>query len=161
MGRRLATRLQMKFVDTDDLIEEWYHVPIIDIVNSYGWNYFRTIEKRIIGEISNQDHLIIASGGGTILDPENVTALNKNGLIIWLKADGEVIRRRLEEDSRSQELRPTLTGKGTLEELEEVMNYRDSFYKKASGVQLDTSTLDVDSVVENILSIVQEQKRRN
>ena len=157
VGSRLAARLQMKFVDTDNLIEERHGVLISDIVKSYGWDYFRAMENQIIEEISNQDHLVIASGGGAVLETGNVKALGRNGLIIWLKADGEAIRKRIEQDSRLFVRRPSLTGKGVLEELEEVMAYREPFYGRAAGVELDTSTLDVETVVDRILAILGEK----
>jgi shikimate kinase len=157
IGRRLATRLQMKFVDTDNLIEEHHGVLIRDIVESYGWDYFRAMEKQIIKEVSNQDHLVIAPGGGAVLEAENVTALKRNGLMIWLKADKEAIRKRIEQDPRAFVRRPSLTGKGVLEELEEVIAYREPFYKRAAGVEIDTSNLDVEAVVEAVLLILQER----
>lgn len=157
VGRRLAARLKMKFVDTDHLIEERHGVLISDIVESYGWAYFRAMEKQIIEEISTQDHLVIASGGGAVLETENVKALRRNGLIIWLKADGEAIRKRIGQDPRPSLRRPSLTGKGVLEELEEVMTYREPFYGTAAGVELDTSSLDVEAVVKAVLLILQEK----
>ena len=152
VGKRLAERLQRRFVDTDDLLEGRLGIPISDIVKSYGWGHFRAMEKQIIEEISNQDSLVIAPGGGAVLEAKNVRALSRNGLIIWLKADGEAIRKRIEQDPRTFVRRPTLTGKGALEELEEVMAYRESFYQRAAEVELDTSNLDVESVVECILA---------
>ena len=160
VGSRLAVHLQMKFVDTDNLIEERQGALISDIVKSYGWGYFRAMEKQTIEEISNQDHLVIAPGGGAVLEAENVTVLRRNGLIIWLKADGKAIRKRMEQDFRTFVRRPTLTGKGALEELEEVMAYRESFYEKAAEVELDTSNLDVEAVVEAVLLILPEGIRR-
>ncbi len=157
VGSRLAARLQMKFVDTDNLIEEHHGVLIRDIVESYGWDYFRAMEKQIIEGVSNQDHLVIAPGGGAVLEAKNVTALRRNSLMIWLKADKEAIRKRIEQDPRSFVRRPSLTGKGVLEELEEVIAYREPFYKRAAGVELDTSNLDVEAVVDRILMILEEK----
>jgi shikimate kinase len=157
VGHRLAARLQMKFVDTDHLIEERHGVLIGDIVRSCGWDYFRAVEKQIIEEISTGDHWVIASGGGSVLEAENVRALKRNGLLIWLRADRETLRKRIEGDRGTFVRRPTLTGKGLIEELDEVMAYREPFYENAAGVELDTSRLDVAGVVERILAIVGEK----
>ena len=116
-------------------------------------DYFRATEKRMIEGISREDNLVIALGGGTVLDADNVVNLERNGLIIWLKADPEVLRKRMEEDDRTSVSRPTLTGKGTIEELEEMVAYRDPFYEKAGKIQLDTSSLDVEAVVEKIVTV--------
>jgi len=161
VGRRIAPRLQMRFVDIDDLIEEFHGALISEIVKSHGWDHFRVMEKRVIKEISSEDNIIIAPGGGAVLNPDNVLALRKNGLMVWLKANGQAIRKRMEMDPRTYAQRPTLTGKGTFEELEEVMAYREPLYEKASEVQLDTSTLSVEVVVENIFSIFQKRMGRN
>ena len=158
VGRRLAERLQRRFVDTDDLLEERLGIPINDIVKSHGWEKFRAMEKKIIEEISDRDQLVIAPGGGAVLEPDNVAALKRKGLIIWLKADQETILRRMERDSRTLARRPTLTGKGVLEELEEVMACRQPIYQKAAEVELDTSNLDVETVAERILTLMKEKK---
>ncbi len=158
VGRRLAERLQRRFVDTDDLLEERLGIPINEIVKSQGWEKFRAMEKKIIEEISERDQLVIAPGGGAVLEPDNVTALRRKGLMIWLKADKETICKRMERDSQTLARRPTLTGKGVLEELEEVMACRQPIYKKAAEVELDTSNLDVETVAERILTLMNEKK---
>jgi shikimate kinase len=157
VGRRLAVRLKMKFVDTDNLIEERQGIPIADIVKSRGWGHFRKLEASMIKEISNGDHLIIAPGGGAVLDADNVSVLRKNGVIIWLKADKQTLLKRMNQDPGTNARRPTLTGRGTLEELQEVMSLREPFYEKTSQIQIDTSTLDVEAVVERVLAMVDEK----
>jgi shikimate kinase len=158
VGKRLSGSLRKAFLDTDDLIEECQGSPIAEIVRLHGWDYFRSVEKRVISEISCRDGLIIAAGGGAILQPENVRALKRNGFIIWLTADVQVLLQRMAKDGHTTERRPSLTGKGTLEELEEVIAYRKPFYEKASEVRVDTSALDVDMVVNNVLSILRERR---
>jgi len=157
VGRRLAVRLKMKFVDTDDFLEERQGIPIADIVKSRGWGHFRKLENNVIGEISTKDHLIIAPGGGAVLDTDNVKALKRNGTIIWLKANRETLLKRMNQDPGTNARRPTLTGRGTLEELQEVMSLREPLYEKASQIQIDTSTLDVEAVVDRILTMIDEK----
>jgi shikimate kinase len=156
VGKSLAVRLRRRFVDTDDLIEERQGSPIAEIVKLHGWDSFRVMERRVISEISDHDDLIIAAGGGAILENENVKALKRNSLIIWLKADVQVLFQRIAKDLHTTTGRPSLTKKGTLEELEEVIAYRMPFYEKASEVQVDTSALKVEGVVEAVLSILNE-----
>lgn len=157
VGQRLAQRLQRRFVDTDDLLEKRLGIPINDFVKSYGWGEFRAMEKEIIKEISGQDHLVIAPGGGAVLEADNVTALRRKGLMIWLKADKEAIRKRMEGDSRTLARRPTLTGKGVLEESEEVMARRQPIYEKAAEIEFDTSNLDIETIAERILALLTEK----
>jgi shikimate kinase len=159
VGRRLADRLKINFVDTDDLIEERQGIPITDIVKSRGWGHFRKLENNVIEEISKRDHLIIAPGGGAILDTDNVKALRKNGFILWLKADKQTLFKRINQDQGTNARRPTLTGKGTLEEVKEVLSLREPIYERISEIQIDTSTLDVEAVVERILAIMKDEER--
>lgn len=159
VGKRLASRMERRFVDTDDLIES-EKGQISDIVKSHSWDYFRALEKRMIEKVSKEDNLVIALGGGAVLDPDNIVHLERNGLIIWLKADREVLRKRMDQDPRTIVSRPTLTGKGAIEELEEMIAYRDPFYDKASKIQLDTSALNAEAVVESILTVLQERMGR-
>jgi len=160
VGSQLAAHLRWRFIDTDDLLRE-RHGTIKEIVTTHGWPYFRTLEKRIIEEISNQDGLVIAPGGGFVLDIDNVNSLKKNGFIVWLKADLKVLHARMMNDPRTPIQRPSLMGKGVLEEIEEVMTFRAPFYEMASEVQLDTSIMDVEAVTKKVLSILEERKRRN
>jgi shikimate kinase len=159
VGQRLASRMKRRFVDTDDLIES-KEGQISDIVKSHGWGYFRAMEKKVIEEISKEDNLVIALGGGAVLDTDNIVNLEKNGLIIWLMADPEMLRKRMNQDPRTLASRPTLTGKGAVEELDEMIAYRNPFYDKAAKIQFDTSALDVEAVVENILTVLKEKMGR-
>lgn len=160
VGRRLSASLRKVFVDTDDLIEERQGTHIGEIVKFHGWDYFRAIEREVISEISNHDDLIIAAGGGVVLEPENVKALKRNGFIIWLRADIQVLFQRMAKDNRTATGRPSLTGKGVLVELKEVLAQREGLYEKASEVQIDTSTLEIEEVVWKILPIVEERIQR-
>ncbi len=160
VGSKLAARLKRRFVDTDDLIEERQKIPIIDIVKSHGWDHFRKLEKSIIEEISKDDHLIIAPGGGAVVDPDNVKTLRKNGFIIWLKANRQTLLKRINQDPRTNTQRPTLTGKGGLKEIEETISQREPFYEKASEIQIDTSMLAVEAVVDGILAVLKEKTGR-
>ncbi len=159
VGRRLASRMERRFVDTDDLIES-EEGQISDIVKSHGWDYFRAREKRMIEKVSKEDNLVIAIGGGAVLDPDNIANLERNGLIIWLKADQQTLLKRMDQDPQTDSRRPTLTGLGTKEELDVMIPAREPFYEKASEIQVDTSALDVETVVENILAFMHERKGR-
>jgi shikimate kinase len=157
VGGRLALRMGKNFVDTDELVEKRQGLAIRDIVESKGWAYFRAVEKKIIEEISGRDDLIIAPGGGSVLDAENVRFLRENGFIIWLKAERHILAKRMEQDPRTHFSRPALTGRGALEELGEVMAIRTTFYEKAADAELDTSVLNVEEAVEALLSIIWEK----
>ncbi len=157
VGRRLSSYSRRAFVDSDDMIEKNQGTAIKDIVRCHGWDYFRAIEREVISEVSNYDNLIISVGGGVVINQENVKVLKRNGLIIWLKADVEVLLERMNRDIRSNIERPSLTGKGTFKEFKEVLIQREPLYERASEVQVDTSLLDVDGVANQVLSIFEER----
>jgi shikimate kinase len=95
-----------------------------------------------------------------VLDANNVVALRKKGFIIWLKAEPEALLERMGGDPKTIPQRPALTGKGSLEEIEEVLADRSPLYEWASAVQLDTTALGIETVVERILSILQERIKK-
>jgi shikimate kinase len=158
VGQQLAERLGRPFVDVDMLIEKRQKTSIQNLVKSHGWAHFRRVEKKIIGEVARRDSGVIAPGGGAVLDPENVKALRRKGLIIWLKAEPKVLARRLQGDANTNRRRPTLTGRGTVEELKEVLLARVPYYRKAADAEIDTSTLELEEVLKKALRIIQHRK---
>jgi shikimate kinase len=154
VGRRLAERLGREFVDTDGFIEERQGASIGSLVRSQGWEHFRTLEKKAIEKAAGGDHCVIAPGGGAVIDPENVRRLKEKGLIIWLKARPEVLAERMGEDPQTDHSRPSLTGRGTLEEIIAVLSARNPLYEMAADFQIDTSNLGLEDVLERILSIL-------
>ncbi|MBM4330116.1 MAG: shikimate kinase [Deltaproteobacteria bacterium] len=157
IGKLLATRTGRRFVDTDELIEKRLGSSIREIVEKWGWSHFRNGEKKIIEEISGGNNLVIAPGGGAVLEPQNIKFLKQNGLFIWLKADKEILYKRMMAEQETLANRPTLTGKGTLEELEEVMMSREPVYEGVADIQIDTSHLNKEAVADKILVILPEK----
>ena len=94
VGKILAADLGRRFVDTDRVIENKTGSSIQDYVSVNGWEKFREIEKGIVSDIASEDNLIIATGGGVVTIPENMSNLGKNGWIVWLQVDPETIRNR-------------------------------------------------------------------
>jgi shikimate kinase len=141
VGKHLARELGRKFFDTDAWIEKKAQCSIETIVSRHGWECFRTIEKALIKELSTGIELVIATGGGVVMDEENIRNLKKRGFIVWLNAKAEVLKKRMVRDQRSGKLRPSLTGSDPLEEIMKVLNDRTSYYQKASDFVVDTSSL--------------------
>ncbi len=83
-GKYLANNLSKKFIDIDEEIAKKIQMPVHVFIEQYGENTFREIEKVIITEISNVKDAVIATGGGTILNKENIISLKKNGFIVFL-----------------------------------------------------------------------------
>lgn len=154
VGKILARRTGMDFIDTDELIEKIMDLSIQQIVAQKGWRFFRDLEKKVISEVADKDFKIIAAGGGSVLEAENAQVLKKNGLIVWLKADLQVICARLAKDAETTAKRPSLTGRGTLMEIEEVLREREAIYTQIAMMEIDTTNLDAETAAEKILKSI-------
>ena len=151
IGELLSRRLKWGFVDTDELIEREAGLNIEDIVAKKGWDEFRRIEKEVVKKVSCFDSFVIATGGGVVLDPENVSRLQKNGWIIWLNANPEIIKKRMLKDKKSGFSRPALTDKDPIDEIREVMDMRAPIYKRAADLVIDTNNFSQEEICDMIL----------
>jgi shikimate kinase len=151
VGKRLAERLQMKFRDVDALIEERLGSSIGHIFRKYGEPYFRKIEREIVAHISNHHGLVVATGGGVVLDPENVVNLRKIGSMIHLSARPDVILDRV----KGERHRPLLETQDREGQIAVLQARRGPFYAVAD-LEIDTSELNIEGVVERILAYLQE-----
>ena len=151
VGTILAGELGMDFVDSDLLIEEDAGCHIDNMISEKGWDYFRQIERRMISAVSEKDNLVIATGGGVVMDPLNVKNLHRNGFVVWLKGDAEVLKERMIRDPRSGKTRPSLTGADPLEEINQVLSIRTPLYQQAGDVSVDTGSLTIKEVADRIM----------
>ena len=137
LGKKIAKLLKREFIDLDDKIEEYENMKIKDMVKRYGWPYFRKAEQKICSFYGNQKNLVIATGGGVILNERNMEYLKKNGVNVFIFADLSAIAERLKHQFKN---RPTLTGKGSIREIKKVwQERRDLYLKYADFVWDDTS----------------------
>lgn len=147
VSRKLAKRLGMSYLDTDELIKEKEGIKISAIFQEKGEKYFRQLETQVIKEVSSLDNHVISSGGGVVLREENVTALKKNGFIICLSANPEVILQRTVNNRD----RPLLEVDDQKKRIKELLKIRKPFYDKAD-FNIDTSSLSSEEVVERIVA---------
>ena len=151
MGRMLAERLDWRFVDTDQYIVEKAGMAISEMVAQHGWNFFRRKEKRVLTELSHYDQLILATGGGIILDAENRTILKNNtNFVIWLQADAETIYHRMKEDEQSNVLRPALTESPLFYEIQETLAERILYYASVADFIVNTDQNSFEMVCDVI-----------
>jgi len=149
VGRILAKRLGRDLVSTDAEVVRRANRPIPEIVKDHGWEYFRDLESRVCRDLASKDGLIIDTGGGAILRPENVATLKANGVLIWLTAEVSTIAARIGGDTN----RPSLTGtKSFIEEIEEVLKERVPKYSAAADHTIVTDGQSLTAVAEAILA---------
>jgi len=151
VGQDLARELGRYFVDSDRFVEEKTGCPVEAIIRSMGWNHFRQLEKESVGEISRKDNLVVATGGGVVLDGENASRLKRNGWVVWLKGRAEVLRERMDRDQRLDKIRPPLTGNDPLEEIILVSEQRNALYEQAANFTVDTSDFSIKDVADSII----------
>jgi len=151
IGRVLAQRLNMDFVDTDQEIEALAGMTVNEIFARRGEEYFRRIEEEAVKKAASRQHCVIATGGGVVLRPQNVQALRESGYIVCLKASPEVICERVKD-----QLRPLLLPDGSEKRIREILTQREPFYREADW-WLDTSFLDLETAVERIKKWFEEK----
>ncbi|MGE5416841.1 MAG: shikimate kinase [Acidobacteriota bacterium] len=152
IGTRLAQRLNRKFIDTDREIERVTGMTVRDIFLKAGEVRFRSEEALISQKLANQKGLVVATGGGLVLNPENIEYLRKNGVVVCLKAAPEDIYRRV---SKKKQTRPLLGRSFTIEDIIRMLNDRDEFYRNAD-IEVDTTDTEPDMVVQHIMNKLQE-----
>jgi shikimate kinase len=158
-GKLLAEKLGRKFVDTDDLVIEKTGCTISEMVERNGWHYFRDLERDVVKELSAMDGLVIATGGGIVTNEVNIENLKVNGFVVWLYADIDTIKKRLNEDWKSTENRPSLTGGNPSDEIKKVVEQRKPLYTSASDMAVDTTKLNINEVADMIVEKMRKQER--
>ncbi len=145
VGRRLAEKLKLRYVDTDAEIERRAKMSIPEIFEKHGEAYFRELERRVVEEVSELEGCVIVTGGGVVLNRENILNLRKKGIIVYLHAEPEVVYERLRGDSS----RPLLRVENPLKRIRELMRERAPRYAE-HDCSVDTSGLSVEQVVEKV-----------
>jgi shikimate kinase len=100
LAQGLARRLGWRAEDVDQLIEARERRSVADIFAREGEPYFRAVERQVIWSLLPERHAVIATGGGTFVDPENRAAINADGLSVWLDVPFEVLLNRIPADGR-------------------------------------------------------------
>ncbi len=157
-GRELARLLGRPFFDTDRMIFAKSGRTIPEIVEASGWQAFREVEKTVIAELSGLDDVVIALGGGAVMDPENVAMLGERGRFVWLQADARLLALRMGKEQNGAAQRPSLTGAGTLAEIEEVLAKRLPVYGTVADVIVDTAGKDLAGIAAEIARRLEEDR---
>ena len=143
MAQALARRLGWRAEDVDLLIETRERRTVAEIFASEGEPYFRSIERQVIWSLLPIRHLVIATGGGTFIDPENRAAINTDGLSVWLDVPLEILVNRIPADGR----RPLAADRVQMAVLYES---RRLAYQHAK-IRLDASRARAEELVEQLI----------
>ena len=148
VGEKLALKLDMDYINTDDIIEREEGKKISQIFKDRGESYFRDLETKLLDAISEIDNTVISTGGGMVLRKENVEKLKRLGPLILLSAREEVIAERL----KNVRNRPLLDVPDPKAKIKEILEFRNPIYNAVADFKVDTSDLDIETAVEKILN---------
>jgi shikimate kinase len=155
VGKALSQRLHRPFFDADVLLEEKEGRTIGEMVAKEGWPFFRAKEKEAIGQLSGQTDCVIATGGGAVMDSDNVACLRRNGLLVLLKAELETMVQRMQRDAVNGQERPGLLGGDIYHETQTMIRQRMPVYLEVADFSVDTTDLSVERVVDAIVTFMQ------
>jgi len=146
VGRRLAQRLHLPFVDADHEIEEAAGMSIADIFDRFGEPYFRDGERRVIARLIDGTPKVIATGGGAFLNDGTRGLVLEKAIAVWLDAEPDVLADRV----RRRDHRPLLRGKDPRTTLAELAAIRNPFYAQAP-IRVKSVAAPHDATVNAIL----------
>lgn len=147
VGKILAKKLNLRFCDSDTVIEDREGTAINAIFAEKGEGYFRALEKDTIRELSEQKGLVIATGGGAVMNPENVKNLRGSGVVFFLDVTPETVLNRLQGDNS----RPLLKRADKESAVTELMSKRSPFYIEAAH-----HTVNADNTPEAVANQILE-----
>jgi shikimate kinase len=149
VGRRLAARLNLPFVDADAEIEKAASMTIPEIFAAHGEPYFRAGEARVIARLLDSGPQVLATGGGAFMNPETRATIRAKGVSIWLNAPFDILLRRIKRRSD----RPLLAGADAAETLRRLMAERYPVYAEAD-LTVESRDVPHETIVGEIVELL-------
>ena len=148
VGKVLAEKLGWPLLNFDQILVDRAGKSIPEIVEDSGWEHFRDLESAVVRDCARKDQHVFDTGGGCILRQENIKELKESGTVFWLQAPVETIADRIRTDDQ----RPSLTGKDFVEEISEVLEQRAPLYALAADYEIKTGQRTPEEIAGEILS---------
>ncbi len=143
----LSTMFDMKIVEMDQVIAEKEEMSIPDIFATYGEEYFRDLETKLLIEMQSQKNTVISCGGGAALREENVIEMKKNGRVVLLTASPETVHERVKDSDD----RPVLGKNKSVERIAELMEKRREKYEAAADIVVQTDGKSILQICEELI----------
>ena len=156
IGRSLAKRMDMGFVDTDREIEARTGVSIPTVFDIEGEEGFRRREAEVIQALSRQDGQIVATGGGAVLRPENRVNMRTGGFVVYLNVPPTILWERTRHDRN----RPLLQVDNPLRRLEELYAIRDPLYREVADLVVDGGRMGAQTIIQVLVKELEERWKR-
>jgi shikimate kinase len=146
VGRQLARRLQLPFIDSDHIIEQRLGCSIREYFEREGEERFRDVEEAVLDELSQQPG-VLSTGGGAVLRQANREHLRTRGKVVYLKSSPEELMRRMRHDTQ----RPLLQVADPLQRLRDLYAVRDPLYRETAHFEIETGRPSVATLVNMII----------
>ncbi|MEO3480239.1 shikimate kinase [Phaeobacter sp. CAU 1743] len=153
VGRALAARLDVPFLDSDHEIEAAANMSIPEIFSRDGEPFFRIKERQVIARLLEEERGVLSTGGGAFLSEENRTLITEGGVSVWLQADLEVLWNRV----RHRDSRPLLRTSDPKATLRELYDARVPFYEKADLTVKSDGQASIETMVDRVLEALKER----
>jgi shikimate kinase len=150
VGREIAGRCELRFLDTDSIIRHKYKKSIADIFSSFGEPAFRDEEHRTLQDLQNARRVVLATGGGIVLQTCNHPLLRSLGVVVWLTANEETTWNRV---SRNQS-RPLLRTADPRTTILNLMSVRYPLYRSVADITVETSGLTHQEVADRLIAAI-------
>jgi shikimate kinase len=154
---RLAARLGWEWIDADVELERRAGQSIRQIFEAAGEGEFRRRERATLIDLLRRERLVLAAGGGAILNADTRHDLRAAGPVVWLQAAAETLARRMESDPISGSQRPKLTTAGGLEEIRTLLAAREPYYRETASLAISTEGRIAEDIVNEIVSALQPE----
>ncbi|MFP5411631.1 MAG: shikimate kinase [Gammaproteobacteria bacterium] len=152
VGRRLAARLGRRFVDADKELESRCGVPISTIFELEGEDGFRRREAAVIDALTREPGIVLATGGGAVLLPENRERLHTRGLVVFLRAGAAELWQRLKRDR----VRPLLRTENPRQRIADLLAAREPLYREVAHLTVTSGRAPIDALVADIIGRLPE-----
>jgi shikimate kinase len=162
VGRCLSAALGQPFCDMDEELFRRCAGTIREFVGRHGWPAFRREEKALLQEIVRQSGRVVSTGGGVVLDAENVSAMRRSGRVVWLRAAAKTLQERLQADEGTPENRPALSASIPLdEEIQSTLSERTPLYRQAMDFSVPTDGRPVEEICRIISELLDATPRHS
>ena len=148
VGRQLARRLGLSFLDSDHVIEEQLGCAIREYFEREGEDRFRDVEESVIDRLTQEPHGVLSTGGGSVLRPANRVHLNQRTRVVYLRSSPDELFRRLRHDIN----RPLLQVADPLGRLRDLHTLRDPLYRETAHYVIETGRPSVSTLVNMIIA---------
>ena len=153
VGRRLAKRLDLSFIDSDIELEQRCGAPVPLIFELEGEAGFRRREAALIDELASRQSIVLSTGGGVVINQSNREVIRERGFVIYLRAQLQDIWVRMRHDKR----RPLLQTADPRKRLGELLEARRALYEEVAHYTIDTGKRPAEAIVDQLYNLIQSQ----